>query len=84
MQALMRAMELRVEFVILGSDVVLDIRALSEYSGQGKCRRLQAGGRYYGKRAVRYRKELKSWARSRDWEVIINEFTILVITAVQT
>ena len=80
----MRAMESSVEFVILGSDVVLDIRALSEYNGQGKCRQLQAGGKYYGKRAVRYRKELTSWARSRDWEMTINEFTILVITAVQT
>ena len=80
----MRAMESSVEFVILGSDVVLDIRTLSEYNGQGKCRQLQAGGKYYGKRAVRYRKELTSWARSRDWEMIINEFTILVITAVQT
>ena len=80
----MRAMESSVEFVILGSDVVLDIRTLSEYNGQGKCRQLQAGGKYYGKRPVRYRKELTSWARSRDWEMIINEFTILVITAVQT
>ena len=80
----MRAMESSVEFLILGSDVILDIKALSEYNGKGKCRKLQAGGRYYGKWAVRYRKELTAWANSRDWEITINEFTILVLTAPQS
>ena len=80
----MRAMESSLEFLILGSDVVLDIKALAEYNGQGKCRKLQVGGRYYGKRAVKYRRELLSWARSRDWEITINEYTILVLTAPQS
>ena len=39
--ALVQAMESGVERVVLGGEVSLDITALTQYSGQGKCRRVK-------------------------------------------
>ena len=60
-RALVRVMESRVERVGLGSygEVSLDITALTQYSGQGKCGEV----RCYNDTADRYREEVRSWAQ---------------------
>ena len=68
-QALVQAMESRVEWVELGGKVTLDIRDLMKYSGQGKCSRVECGRDTAG----RYRKQLKTWARSRFWKVTCDD-----------
>ena len=67
-RALVRAMESRVERVILGStfkgEWSLDIRALTRYSGQGRCKNLiiwDSGDRYL--------EEVRSWAQKQDWDI---------------
>ena len=64
-QALVRAMESRVEEVKLIEEVTLNIRVLMEYSGQGKCWKLVCGNNS----ANRYREQLRTWATSRNWRV---------------
>ena len=59
-------MESRVEGVWLGGggEVSLDITALTQYSGQGKCRKvliLDVG---------RYREKVRSWAQRLNWSVV--------------
>ena len=68
-QALVQAMESRVEEVRLHREVTLDIRALMEYSGQGKCREVGCG---MGDTADRYREQLRTWATSNNWIVEID------------
>ena len=63
-QALVRAMESRVEWVVLFEEVTLDIRSLREYSGQGKCRRVDC----YCDTQDRYREQLVTWAKSKNWD----------------
>ena len=63
-QALVRAMQSRVEEVVLSYEVTLDIRSLMEYSGQGKCRVV----RCYNDTAPRFREKLRTWATSKNWE----------------
>ena len=46
-------------------EVILDISALAQYSGQGKCRRV----RYWCDTADKYREAMKSWARRINWRV---------------
>ena len=67
-QALVRAMESGVEEVWLGEEgeVSLDIRALTQYSGQGKCGWL----RCYGDTTDRYMEAVRSWAQRNNWQVI--------------
>ena len=69
-RALVRAMESRVEDVRLGDKVTLDIGALLEYSGQGKCGEVECYSA--SDTAARYRDQLRAWAQatSRNWEVI--------------
>ena len=62
-QALVQAMESCVKEVWLDYKVTLDIRDLMEYSGQGKCRKVACY------RNDGYRKQLRTWAESRNWEV---------------
>ena len=57
-QALVQAMESSVAWVELSGEV-----NLSEYSGQGVCRYM----RLWGDPAARYKEEMKTWARSRNW-----------------
>ena len=61
-------MESRVEVVWLRDKVTLDIGALIEYTGQGKCR----GVVCYNDTAARYREDLKTWAQSKNWQVTID------------
>ena len=68
-QALVRAMESRVEEVWLNRDVILDIGVLIEYNGQGKCRVVEC----HFDTVARYRERLRSWAKSRNWVVHISE-----------
>ena len=63
--ALVQSMEAGVEKVKLFPEVTLDIEALAEYSGQGVCRYV----RLLCDTADRYREELSTWARNRDWRV---------------
>ena len=74
-QALVQAMESRVEEVRLYGDVTLDIRDLMEYSGQGKCRKVECE---YDT-APRYREQLRTWATSRNWEVTQNDVLCFII-----
>ena len=63
-QALVRAMESDVKCVMLGREASLDISALTQYSGQGKCKSV------YGFKNItmdRHREELKSWAVRINW-----------------
>ena len=65
-QALVQAMESGVEtLVIREQETTLDIEALVEYSGQGKCRYVVV----FGDTTSSYRKELRTWAKSRNWRV---------------
>ena len=68
-RALVQAMESGVEEVRLGIEVTLDMEALAEYSGQGVCMEVTL----LGDTADRYRKELVTWARSRNWRVDADE-----------
>ena len=69
-RALVRAMESRVEKLTLG-DVRLDIAALTQYSGQGKCRGMicyMNDGQPWHDAVDQYREELQSWAKMRiNW-----------------
>ena len=58
-------MESGVEKVWLKVEVTLDIEALTEYSGQGVCRKVEL----YGDTSTRYREEMRTWARRRNWRV---------------
>ena len=67
-RALVRAMETGVKIVRLYREVTLDIRDLMGYSGHGKCREVVC----YRARdtADRYREKLRTWATSKNWEMI--------------
>ena len=67
--ALVRAMESGVEYVLLSVEVTLDIRVLMEYSGQGKCKRVEC----YWDTSERYREQLRAWTTSRDWAVTCDD-----------
>ena len=64
-QALVQAMESGVGRVVLFEDVTLDIEALTEYSGRGECWDLRLSFDTRG----RYREEMRTWARTRNWKV---------------
>ena len=64
-QGLVRSMESGVEEVRLFGGVTLDIRVLIEYNGQGKCSEVMC----YSDTAPRYKEQLRTWARSRNWSV---------------
>ena len=64
-QALVQAMQSGVMKVRLWSEATLDIEALTEYSGQGVCR--EVGLR--NDTMSRYREEMRTWARTRNWRV---------------
>ena len=64
-QALVQAMESGVEVMVLWSEVTLDIEALAEYSGQGECKEVVL----IWDTRDRYRREMKTWARSKNWIV---------------
>ena len=68
-QALVQAMEYRVEKVMLDRWVTLDIEALAEYSGQGRCKYLRFSDQKFEDTKEKYRQELKTWARSKDWTI---------------
>ena len=62
-QAVLRAMESRVENVDLRDGVSLDLTTLTQYSGHGKCERVWC----YGESADRYREVVRSWAQRMNW-----------------
>ena len=69
-QALVQVMEKKgswwigFEILNLGDNVTLDIETLVEYSGQGRCKEITLSN----ETLVRYSEELRTWARSRNWE----------------
>ena len=65
-QALVQAMESRVEIVRLWKEVTLDIEAWAKYSGQGVCRMVELSL----DTAPRYREEMRTWAKIRKWRVV--------------
>ena len=62
-RALVAAMVTRVQEVVLGGDVTLDMETLARYDGRGVCSRLQLGGATRG----RYGDQVEEWADSRGW-----------------
>ena len=66
--ALVRALESHVEALDLGDDVTLDIEALAEYSGQGRCMGVRLWGSMGSPLCHALEGEL-SWARSTNWGV---------------
>ena len=68
-QALVQAMESRVESIFLSRGVTMDIRDLMEYNGNGKCRVLMCSG----DTIERYREKLRTWAMVRNWVVTRND-----------
>ena len=64
--ALVQAMQTGVKMVVLYVEVNLHMETLSEYRGQGVCRRVQLSGDAAG----RYKEALRIWASSnRNWRV---------------
>ena len=66
-RALVQVMESGVQEVNLSvyGQVTLDIEALAEYSGQGVCREVYLD---FGAED-KYREEMETWARSRNWTI---------------
>merc|ERR1711971_1337541 len=73
-KALVGVLEDRVSCVQL-FNVTLDIEALVKYSGQGRCRDVAC----WGDTAARYREEMISWAKSRNWAVVNDREGLLQI-----
>ena len=68
-QALVRAMESNVENVSLGLNMRLDIAALTQYSGKGKCWMVTSRHINDGLDESRFMMEMWSWGRSMvNWE----------------
>ena len=78
-QALVQAMESRLEIVMLQTGVTLDIEALAEYSGQGVCRKVDLWAASAGDTVYGYIEELRNWARTRNWKVVNDESGIFEI-----
>ena len=75
-------MESRVEMVKLGfsGEVSLDISALTQYSGQGVCARVDSW--YYTGVKYSYREELRSWARRINWRVDMRSENFVIISKI--
>ena len=78
-QALVQAMESRLEIVMLQTGVTLDIETLAEYSGQGVCRKVDLWAASAGDTVYGYIEELRNWARTRNWKVVNDESGIFEI-----
>ena len=61
-------------------EVSLDIRALTQYSGQGKCE----GVGFYRGTAVRYKKDLRSWAEKINWTVNLDIYESILFSSNKT
>ena len=68
-QALVRAMETRVEKVERGQGygdrVILDLPELMKYNGEGRCKSFEC----YDS-GVRHKKELEAWAKNKSWTLL--------------
>ena len=88
-RALVQAMESGVENVVLGGEVTLDMEALTDYSGQGRCCMIMciannpdnndASDRNVNDAPDRNIDELMTWARSRNWRIAQHEYNGFVI-----
>ena len=78
-RALVRAMESGVEVVRMGDwgEMSLDIRALTQYSGQGKCGHVSC----HYETANKYREEVRAWARRFNWTVLVDMDDELIISS---
>ena len=65
-QALVRAMESRVQEVELHDGVSLDLTTLTQYSGHGKCESVRCDG----DTADKYREEVRSWGERMNWKFL--------------
>ena len=75
-RALVRAMESGVEVVQLGDwgEVSLDISALTQYCGRGKCGLVAC----YDDTAGSYWEEVRHWAHRISWDVVdINRYILI-------
>ena len=64
-QALVRSMESRVKVVSLGfnGEVSLDITALTQYNGEGRCEEMA----YWYDTKERYKEEMRTWVQRTNW-----------------
>ena len=74
-QALVQAMESRVEKVKLWREVTLNIRILMDYNGQGKCWELEC----VCDTADKHKGQLRTWAMSRNWTVTHDNTSFFII-----
>ena len=76
----MRAMESGVYELWLADNgsVGLDIRALTQYSGQGKCKEVWC----YGHTADRYMEKLRRWAQRINWTLKVGVDKLITRTKV--
>ena len=58
-------------------EVSLDIRALTQYSGQGKCGNV----RFCKDTAEKYREEGRSWATRITWRINVTEMNAWIFIA---
>ena len=78
-QALVQAMESRVWDVTLNHEVTLDIESVVKYSGQGECRAVML---QWPDPVDRYREELVTWARSRNWRIAKDGGLVNTVSAI--
>ena len=66
-KALVRAMESHLVNVRIRESgrMTLDINALTQYSGQGKCSKIHCYGYVYNKV---FKEELETWAQRKNWK----------------
>ena len=80
-EAVVRAMDTRIDRVELeyrmlwNREVSLDTGALTQYSGRGRCRKVEV----WAGRSDKYRQWLRDWARDRDWSVTKDDEILLTV-----
>ena len=68
--ALVRAMETRVEEVVLGGrEQTLDVTALIQYSGQGRCQLIDMILIEKSYDEEKYEEDMKNWAKDKQWSI---------------
>ena len=73
--ALVRAMETRVEQLVLGGpeQTLLDVTALIQYSGQGRCQLIDMILIEKSYDEENYEEDMKNWAKDKQWSITIHQ-----------
>ena len=57
-----------VQFLDKWGEVTLDMEALQQYDGRGKCKQVE----FHGNAARIYRAQIKAWSKKIDWHIYID------------